>query len=286
MKNPKILYILISMFCVFAVIAGIYAQFIDADHGGLDIAGEVEQSANETNSNTINTDSQTEIGASFNNLFTNTLNLGDFDTTGIQKINKEQDIVYSIVDKQEETDKYELNIHIPAININNELATTLNNATQTTFINKANEIIADTESTVKTIYSIDYVAYVNESILSLVIRSTLKEGNSAQRIMIQTYNYNLNTTGEASLIDLATIKKLNREEVNNKIMEVATEANTEAQTLQNMGYSQTYVRDLNSDIYSIDGANVYFLGPNEELYIVYPYGNNEFTSAMDIVLFE
>lgn len=286
MKNPKILYILISMFCVFAVIAGIYAQFIDADHGGLDIAGEVEQSANETNSNTINTDSQTEIRASFNNLFTNTLNLGDFDTTGIQKINKEQDIVYSIVDKQEETDKYELNIHIPAINIDNELATTLNNATQTTFINKANEIIADTESTVKTIYSIDYVAYVNESILSLVIRSTLKEGNSAQRIMIQTYNYNLNTTGEASLIDLATIKKLNREEVNNKIMEVATEANTEAQTLQNMGYSQTYVRDLNSDIYSIDGANVYFLGPNEELYIVYPYGNNEFTSAMDIVLFE
>ena len=286
MKNPKILYILISMFCVFAVIAGIYAQFIDADHGGLDIAGEVEQSANETNSNTINTDSQTEIGASFNNLFTNTLNLGDFDTKDKKKINKEQDIVYSIVDKQEETDKYELNIHIPAININNELATTLNNATQTTFINKANEIIADTESTVKTIYSIDYVAYVNESILSLVIRSTLKEGNSAQRIMIQTYNYNLNTTGEASLIDLATIKKLNREEVNNKIMEVATEANTEAQTLQNMGYSQTYVRDLNSDIYSIDGANVYFLGPNEELYIVYPYGNNEFTSAMDIVLFE
>ena len=99
---------------------------------------------------------------------------------------------------QESTDKYELNMHIPAININDELASTLNNSTQTTFINKANEIIANTESTIKTIYSIDYVAYVNESILSLVIRSTLKEGNSAQRIMIQTYNYNLNTNQEVT----------------------------------------------------------------------------------------
>lgn len=286
MKNPKILYVLISIFCVFAIIAGIYAQFIDVNHGGLDIAEEVETSANETNSNTINTDSQTEIRAGFNDLFTNTLNLGDYDTTGIQKINKEEDIVYSIVNMQESSDKYELNMHIPAININNEIATTLNNATQTTFINKANEIIADKESTVKTIYSIDYVAYVNESILSLVIRSTLKEGNSAQRIMVQTYNFNLNTNNEASLTELATIKKLNREEVNSKIKEVVTEANQEAQTLQSMGYSQKYVRDLNSDIYSIDGANVYFLGPNKELYILYPYGNNEFTSAMDIVLFE
>lgn len=187
---------------------------------------------------------------------------------------------------QENTDKYELNMHIPAININDELASTLNNSTQTTFINKANEIIANTESTIKTIYSIDYVAYVNESILSLVIRSTLKEGNSAQRIMIQTYNYNLNTNKEATLIELATIKKLNREEVNNKIIDIATEADEEAQKLQSMGYSQTYVRDLQSDIYNIDGANVYFLGPNKELYIIYPYGNSEFTSAMDIVLFE
>ena len=40
MKNPKILYILISIFCVFAILAGVYAQFIDADYGGLDLAAE------------------------------------------------------------------------------------------------------------------------------------------------------------------------------------------------------------------------------------------------------
>ena len=28
------------------------------------------------------------------------------------------------------------------------------------------------------------------------------------------------------------------------------------------------------------------MGPNQEVYIVYAYGNGEFTSKMDIVLFE
>ena len=37
MKNPKILYILISVFCVFAIIAGIYAQVI-ADSEETDFA--------------------------------------------------------------------------------------------------------------------------------------------------------------------------------------------------------------------------------------------------------
>ena len=281
MKNPKILYILISIFCVFAIIAGIYAQFIDANHGGVSIANTEEQNILGEEEKT-----QTEIKDEFNNLFTSTLNLNGYDTTGIQKLNTEEDIVYTAYDIQESNDAYEVNMKIPAINIRNELSITLNNATQTTFINKANEIIADKESTRKTIYTIDYAAYVNSDILSLVIRSTLKEGSSAQRIMIQTYNYNLTNNSQASLVDLITIKKLNRDEVSNKITNVVTQAYNESQVLQNMGYNQIYNRDLTSEIYTVDNAGVYFLGPNGELYIVYPYGNNEFTSAMDIILFE
>lgn len=280
MKSPKIIYILITIFCVFAIIAGIYAQFVDTNQG-LNVSG----NNNET-TNSITENSQTEIKAKFTNLFTNTLNLNGYDTTGIIKINRDEEIVYTILDMEESTDKYELNMHIPAININTSLATTLNNSTQTTFINKANEIITDTESTVKTIYSIDYVAYINNNILSLVIKSTLKEGSSAQRIMVQTYNYNLSTNTEVSLTELATLKTLNRDEVNNEIISVVTEANEEAEMLQSMGYSETYVRNLEDTMYSIDEAGVYFLGPNGELYIVFPYGNTEFTSAMDIVVFE
>lgn len=279
MKNPKTLYILISIFCVFAIIAGIYAQFIDADYGGLNIA-------NNDNPDIISDKTQQEIKSEFNNLFINTINLGEFDTTGIQKNDNTQEIVYTAFNIEEETENYEINMKIPVINIRSELAYTLNQITQANFVNKANEIIQGKNTGVRTIYTIDYAAYVNSNILSLVIRSTLKEGDSAQRVIVQTYNYNLNTNEQASLVDLITIKMLNRDEVNNEIMRVVTEANEEAQSLQNMGYNEIFVRDLTSNIYSVDNAGTYFLGPNQNLYIVYAYGNNQFTSEMDIVLFE
>ena len=279
MKNQKVLYILISIFCVFAVIAGIYAQFIDVNHGGLDFSENEGQDEEKEKT-------QTEIKDSFNALFTNTLNLGGYDTTGIQKINATQDIVYSVYDKKESTTAYEVDIHIPVINIKNELSNTFNQITQATFINKANEVLKKTDTNTKTIYSIDYTAYINSNILSLVIKSTLKEGSSAQRIIVQTYNYNLETNTEAKLVDLMNIKKLNKDEVNNKIKEVVTTANQESETLKDMGYNQIYSRDLTSEIYNADNAGTYFLGPNQELYIVYAYGNGEFTSEMDIVLFE
>ena len=276
MKNPKIIYILISLFCAFSIIAGIYAQFIEKD----------VSLPNENTQNTIEEKTQEMLKTDFNDLFINTLNLNGFDTTGIQKINNEKDIVYSIYDIEENSNSYEVKINIPVINIKNELTTTLNQITQANFVNKANEILQKTDTENKTIYTIDYVAYVNCNILSLIIKSTLKEGNSAQRVIIQTYNYNLVTNTQANLVDLINIKKLNKDEVNNKIRQVVTKANEEDEALQNMGYNQIFVRDLTSDIYNVDNASTYFLGPNEELYIVYAYGNNEFTSKMDIVLFE
>lgn len=276
MKNPKIMYILISAFCVFAIIAGIYAQFIDNNNN----------TSSQNVQNEILEKSQEEIKDEFNEFFTNTLNLNGFDTTGIQKINNENDIVYSIYEIEETSDAYEVKMSIPVINIKNELTTTLNQVTQANFVNKANEILQKTDTENKTIYTIDYVAYVNSNILSLIIRSTLKEGTSAQRVIIQTYNYNLATNTEATLVDLINIKKLNKDEVNDKIIEVVTKANEEDEALQDMGYNQIFVRDLTSDMYNVDNTSSYFLGPNEELYIIYPYGNNEFTSKMDIVLFE
>ena len=278
MKNPKIMYILIILFCIFAIVAGVWAQITEGDDE-VDIANREQQ-------NTIEEKTQDELKSEFALLFTNTLNLGSFDTTGIAKINAEQNIVYEAINLEENNDRYEMNLHIPVINVRSELSNQLNQTTQTIFINKANEIIQDTDSTTKTIYSIDYVAFVNSDILSLVIRSTLKEGDSAQRIIVQTYNYNLTTNQEATLVDLLTLKRLNRGEVNNKILEVVTAADEADKALEAMGYNQVYIRDLASDIYTVDNAGAYFLGPNGELYIIYAYGNGEFTSKMDIVFFE
>lgn len=53
-----------------------------------------------------------------------------------------------------------------------------------------------------------------------------------------------------------------------------------------MGYSNIYTRDLNNDMYKIANSKTFFLGENGKLYIIYAYGNQNFTSEMDIVLFE
>lgn len=277
MKNPKVLYILISIFCVFAIIAGIYAQFID---------GNSNENTVQTGSdaNIVQEKTQQEISNDFNALFTNTLNLGGFDTTGIAKLDNTKEIVYSAYDVERNTENYELNLHIPVININSELSNTFNRSTLTTFINKANEIIEKNDSSMPTLYSVDYAAFINDNVLSVVIKSTLKEGDSSQRIMIQTYNYNLSTNTEVPIIDLVTMKQLNRDEVNNKIMQVVSAAAQEDQTLQDMGYNQVYVRDLTNEMYIVENAGAYFLGPNRDLYIVYAYGNATDTSEMDLII--
>lgn len=277
MKTPKTLYILIAVFCVFAIIAGIYAQFI-------------EKGAKHTNNVDIQDEKPLEktkeiIKSDFNNLFTNSVNLNNADTTGIIKINNDKEIIYAI-DKEENTDSYELNVHIPVVNIKNEVVSSFNKITQTVFANKVNEILKKTDVTVKTLYDINYVAYINGDILSVIIKSTLKEKQSAQRVIVQTYNYNLSTGKRVSLNDLITKKTLNKDEVNDEIKKVIQEADNESKLIAEAGYNEVFSRDLSSNMYTVDNSGIFFLGDNEQLYIIYAYGNQNFTSEMDIVLFE
>lgn len=278
MKTPKTLYILIGAFCLFAIVAGIYAQFVEKANNNTNISSD-------GNSIVVEKDKET-IKSEFNSLFTNAINLNEFDTTGIVKIKQNEEIVYSVYDINENKEAYEIDIHIPVVNIKNDVASSFNKITQAIFANKAIEVREKIDTTSKTIYSIDYVAYVNGDILSVVIRSTLKEGQSAQRVMIQTYNYNLATHSKVTLNDLITNKALNKEDVNAKIKEVVKEADDEAKAIQSMGYNTIFTRDLENSMYTVDNSGNFFLGDNNKLYIIYAYGNQNFTSEMDIVLFE
>ena len=58
----------------------------------------------------------------------------------------------------------------------------------------------------------------------------------------------------------------------------------EAKKIQLTGY-ETYSRDINSDIYNIENIETFFFGEDGSLYVLFPYGNNKFTSEMDIVKF-
>lgn len=278
MKNQKLIFILIGAFCVFALIAGIYTQFF------------VEKSENDTQdpTNNINNDikpkTQEEIKTQLSNLFTNELISNNYDVTNLQKRNESKDIVYSAYDIQKQEENYEVDIHLPVVNIKGDVPTEFNKTTQSIFVNKASEIL-NNKYTEKVIYSVDYIAYINDNILSLVIKSTLKQGNNPQRVIVQTYNYNLETGEKVQLADVLTKRNIIQSDCQNKIHEIVTKAQEEAQVLLQSGYT-VYNRNLSDSIYQISNISTFFLGKNQELYIIFAYGNQNYTSEMDVVLYE
>ena len=278
MKNQKLIFILIGAFCVFALIAGIYTQFF------------VEKSENDTQdpTNNINNDikpkTQEEIKTQLSNLFTNELISNNYDVTNLQKRNESKDIVYSAYDIQKQEENYEVDIHLPVVNIKGDVPTEFNKTTQSIFVNKASEIL-NNKYTEKVIYSVDYIAYINDNILSLVIKSTLKQGNNPQRVIVQTYNYNIETGEKVQLADVLTKKNIVQTDCQNKINEIVAKAQEEAQVLLQSGYT-VYNRNLSDSIYQISNISTFFLGKNQELYIIFAYGNQNYTSEMDVVLYE
>ena len=157
--------------------------------------------------------------------------------------------------------------------------------TQTIFVNKAAEILNSQNTTNKVIYSVSYAGFINGDILSLVIQSTLKEGNNPQRVIVQTYNYDMATGEEVKLVDLLAKRNIIQSEASKKINSTIQKAKEDAQTLVQSGYT-VYNRDLNNKMYQLANITTYFLGSEGELYIIFAYGNNNFTSEMDIVLYE
>lgn len=203
---------------------------------------------------------------------------------GVTKYDATKDIVYTIVTRKQVVDnRYDIDLNIPIINISNNTSVEgFNQKIQSIFVDKANDIMKN--ATNNTIYSIDYMAYVNTNILSLVIRSKLKEGNNPQRVIIQTYNYNLSTNEQITLDQILEIKGLNKQNVETQIMNQVQLAASEAENLKHLGYN-VYTRDLASNIYNIENTDNYMLGPDNKLYIIYPYGNANFTDAMDVIVF-
>ena len=279
MKNQKLIFILIGAFCVLALIAGIYTEFFVVNSN----TSNVQNTDNNIN-NEIKPKTQEEIKSQLTSLFTNEIITNDYDETNLQKRDASKGIVYSAYDIQKQEGNYELNVHLPVININDTVATDFNKMTQSIFVNKASEIL-NNKYTEKVIYSVDYIAYINDSILSLVIKSTLKQGSNPQRVIVQTYNYNLETGEKVQLVDALAKKNIIQSDCQNRIREVVTKAQEEAQVLVQSGYT-VYNRNISDSMYQVSNISTFFMGKNGELYIIFAYGNQNFTSEMDVVLYE
>ena len=282
MKKRNILYIAISAICVIAIIVGVYAQVFGDKPKQNTIKNEVI--------NTGDDDTATDpevLKQEFNSLFNNSFDDQGYDKTSIKKLAgyEDQDVIYAVYRiKEEKDEKYSVNINIPVFNVDGEVASEFIATTQSIFANKAGNVLSNSQS--YTIYDVEYVGYLNENILSLVIKSTLKEGNNPQRVIVQTYNYDITTGNKLTLNEVLEAKGISKKEVNKKIELQVTEANKNAEALSEALASagQTvYKRDVNNAMYVTDNVNHFFVGLDGQIYIVYPYGNSNFTSEMDII---
>ena len=282
-KNRMIIFILIGVFCVLAIIAAIYAQFIATDYD--DIGDEPTINVGNNNNTGVEREkNQDEIKTQFNGLFTNTVNTGDYDLSTVDKLYDDRDIVYSAYTINESNDNYEINVNLPVVNIAGDVVSEFNGITQELFADKAAEVM-NSVNAYKTIYNVDYAVFINNGILSVAIKSLLKEGNNPQRTIVQTYNYDLQTGERVEIGRRLSNLGLTTDEVQNKIREIVNEAAEAANILEQSGYS-VFKRNLEDSMYNMNNLTTYMLAPSNELYIIFAYGNRNFTSEMDIVLYE
>ena len=268
-KIRNIIFILIIIICVFALSYGIYSQVFVKNRDVVTTPPPIMADYIE-----------------FDELFNNSLQiLGDKPLSNIAKIDQTKDIVYSSYTLNEVYDgKYDIKASIPMININNEKIINIDKEITSIFYNKLNNILDNSKDTnvQNSIYTVSYVAFINENILSLVIKSTLKEGDNPQRLIIKGYNYNLSTNEEIALKDMLIIKGIDKSLVETEINRKVQESINYTNNMESLGY-EIYKRDINSSIYKVDNVDNYILGPNGVIYIIYAYGNSNYTTENDII---
>ena len=267
------LYILIIAICVISICVGVYAQFFRKQTGKVQ-GNDVNESQNH------NIVTEQDVKQAFLDLFTNEI-YSNYDETKINKLDNTKDLVYTAYTTTETVQgKYNIDFNIPMINIAGEKVNEYNNITQKVFVDKINAIMAN--SKVYTIYNLDYIAYVNNDVLSVAIKANIKEGENPQRTVIQTYNYDLVNNKDVTLEEIIEYREIEQNILEEKINETIQNASTIAQRMAQSGY-QVYQRNLDNDIYKIENIKNFIQGPNGELYIIFAYGNNNYTSEIDIV---
>lgn len=270
----KILYISIIAICVISLIVAIIIQL---NSNTTDI-----KLGNESNMNTIDENKSNDYKTKFNEIFENKVNYLNNNSYKITKNYEEKEIIYTGYQiKENKINDYDLDVNIPYINIKNSTIDEFNEDIKEIFEKKAKSTLNSKNANV--IYTVNYSAYITNNILSLVIRSTLKEGNNAQRDIIQTYNYDLSNQKEFTMDEILERKDMTKQEVNSIIREEIKKVQKNVEELSQLGYN-VYPRDYTSDIYSINNVTEYFIGEDDALYIIFAYGNQNMTSEMDIVI--
>ena len=177
-KNYKLLllYITIGLICIVGIGFAIYNQFFKDEK--IEILFGITDSEDE--------DRYNDLKNNFNSIFTNNVE-NNSETISAKKIREDLDWVVTRDRYQEQEENYTLDVAIPNINIDNEQIKQYNDTMRDNYLEKMNTMKANIGS----VYTIKYKAYIQNNVLSLIIYSESKEASSNQRIMIETYNFDL-----------------------------------------------------------------------------------------------
>lgn len=177
--------------------------------------------------------------------------------------------------------KFEVDANVPLVNIETDTAKTINDEINNIFGKKLLEVIK--LNTVYSKYNVDYIAYTNNNIMSLIIKATLKEGTSAQRIMVKTYNYDLAENKIVTLEEYIERSNLDKSTIQSQIISYIREK-SEATDVKLAQQYNLYIRDVRSEEYLIENIDNYYIGQDGKLYILFPYGNNNETETVDVII--
>ena len=267
-RKLKIIYISIISVCILAVLITVIVQIV--------------RNIDSNEPPSVTNERVNKYKDMFNDIFENKVNYLENNSYRIDRIDSNQEIVYTgYKDKNNKISDYNLDVNIPYINIQNEVIKGFNDEIKEIFEQKAKDILNTQRQNI--IYSVNYCAYVTNNILSLVIRSNLKEGENPARDIIQTYNYDLINQKEVSFEDLLELKSVSRLDASRKIKAEIKEIETEVNNMAELGY-KLYPRNSNDEIYDIDNITEFFIGEDNALYVIFAYGNQNNTSEMDIVV--
>ncbi len=140
-KKRKIMFIIIGVVCFISIVLAILYQIIQ-----LKTPPVIKE--------------EKEI-VEFKTIFNNELNEQGYPIKALEKFNEDKKIVYTLDERKEKSDgKYDIDVKIPIININNHEITNIDKEIEDTFKEKIDNIMASEEE-YEIIYTVEYTAYIN-----------------------------------------------------------------------------------------------------------------------------
>lgn len=274
-KRGIIIYSTIVFICILALLVAFYVQF----YKRIDLSrflgiNQEEKFGNKSEEEKI------ELEADFVKLFNNTLDNKEGNYNN-KKSEIDKELVYTAFEKKEtKVNSFDLEVHIPSINIKSDIIDGYNKEIKEIFIDFVDKIVQSENRNV--IYTVDYTANIQNGILSVMIYSNFKEGTKAQKVIVKTYNYDLRNNKELKLQEVVGFEQLNENKIQDMINTKIETEQKKVKDLEGLGYN-IYNRDIKNDIYKIENTEEFYM-TEDVIYIIYPYGNNAETSEMDLVI--